>query len=448
MKVFISYSSKDIESAKNICSYIENHGNKCFMAPRDIRAGYSYAEEIMRGIDEVDIVLLLLTENSNESTHVLREVERAVNAGLPILTYKSGEFTLSRSLEYFLMPYQWLNQEDDPSYERMMNGLKDMLSHHQSERAQNKEDSRKAKTNNSAKRGFRRWMLIPVCALIAFFAVGCFVLFREKKDKAEPEAVVTELAVGEYITFGTYADEPILWRVLKVEDGKALLLSDKIIAVMAYDAAESGHAYFNCAGEMETSAEPFAGVEQIEAKGSSRWSTSNLRTWLNSAEENVTYLDQAPILFAMGEAQNEYYGKPGFLNSFTEDEREALVPTLNHTVVYGEDKEEAGVDESTDLVFLLSSDELALLKEQGFSVYADPTQQAIEQDQSLYYQSYSLDLDITHLAWWLRDSKPGYQYVNMAVGNSYNAVELVDYISCYDCIGVRPAIVVDLKKLP
>ena len=85
MYVFISHSSKNEEPAEKICSILENHNHKCFLAARDIRAGREYAEEIVNGIDKSDAVVVLLSEEANKSPHVLREIERAVSHKIPII---------------------------------------------------------------------------------------------------------------------------------------------------------------------------------------------------------------------------------------------------------------------------------------------------------------------------------------------------------------------------
>ena len=76
MHIFISHSSKDADEAVKLCEFLENNGIKCFIAPRDIRAGKQYAEELVRGIDESEAMVLLMSKEANQSPHVLREVER------------------------------------------------------------------------------------------------------------------------------------------------------------------------------------------------------------------------------------------------------------------------------------------------------------------------------------------------------------------------------------
>ena len=73
MQIFISHSSVDAKAAANICELLERSGNKCFIAPRDIRSGREYAEELINGIDRSTAMILLMSENANHSPHVLRD---------------------------------------------------------------------------------------------------------------------------------------------------------------------------------------------------------------------------------------------------------------------------------------------------------------------------------------------------------------------------------------
>lgn len=120
--VFISHSSKDGNIASELCNYLEENGKKCFIAPRDIQYGHEYAEEIVNGVDNSDSMVLMLSNSSNSSPHVLREVERAVSKSVPIIIYKLEEVELSKSMEYFLMTHQWVSA-------KTKEGFKDILKH-------------------------------------------------------------------------------------------------------------------------------------------------------------------------------------------------------------------------------------------------------------------------------------------------------------------------------
>ena len=60
--IFISHSSSDAKQAEALCGYLEKRNKKCFIAPRDIRSGHEYAEELLDGIDNSYVVILMLSE--------------------------------------------------------------------------------------------------------------------------------------------------------------------------------------------------------------------------------------------------------------------------------------------------------------------------------------------------------------------------------------------------
>lgn len=86
-EIFISYSSHDAEQAFEICNHLENHNFKCWIAPRDIVPSASYASEIVKGLKESTLVVLILSEYSLHSEHVLNEVELAIKFGKIVLPY-------------------------------------------------------------------------------------------------------------------------------------------------------------------------------------------------------------------------------------------------------------------------------------------------------------------------------------------------------------------------
>ncbi len=74
-KVFISYSSKDKEVADALCQQLEQKGIDSWYAPRDVRG--AYAESIMRAIKGASQFVVILSENSMQSKHVLNEIDAA-----------------------------------------------------------------------------------------------------------------------------------------------------------------------------------------------------------------------------------------------------------------------------------------------------------------------------------------------------------------------------------
>lgn len=104
---FISYSSRDAEIALRLCEVLEEQGVVCWIAPRDVEAG-AYGASIVRGIRAARVLVFVATTHSAVSSHVGRELERAVNAGIPIVPLRMDETEFSEELEYYLAGMHWL----------------------------------------------------------------------------------------------------------------------------------------------------------------------------------------------------------------------------------------------------------------------------------------------------------------------------------------------------
>jgi hypothetical protein len=107
--VFISYASQDAAITNSIVEHLEQHGLRCWLAPRDVKPGTQYADAIVGAINEARAVVLLLSQNAVASSHVGREVERAASKHKPIIAFRIDVATLSRALEYFLSESQWID---------------------------------------------------------------------------------------------------------------------------------------------------------------------------------------------------------------------------------------------------------------------------------------------------------------------------------------------------
>jgi hypothetical protein len=112
--VFISFSSKDKTTADAICAVMERQAIRCFMAPRDIRPGQEWADEILRGISGSRVVVLVFSSAANASPQVRREIERAVHNEIPIIPFRVEDVPLSGSLEYFVSTPHWLDALTPP----------------------------------------------------------------------------------------------------------------------------------------------------------------------------------------------------------------------------------------------------------------------------------------------------------------------------------------------
>jgi hypothetical protein len=126
--VFISYSSKDKLAADACCAALEQRGIRCWMAPRDIVPGADWGEAIITAINGARALLLIFSSHANESRQIKREVERAVNRGLPILPMRIEDVAPAKSLEYFISTPHWLDAVTPP-LERHIDHLCDVVAH-------------------------------------------------------------------------------------------------------------------------------------------------------------------------------------------------------------------------------------------------------------------------------------------------------------------------------
>jgi tetratricopeptide (TPR) repeat protein len=128
-RVFVSHSSQDKVLAEKVCASLENSGLRCWIAPRDIEPGASWASSIIKAIVECEIMVLVFSSHSNSSKQVLREVERAVQHDLKIITYRVDDSIPGQDLEYFLSTVQWLDAhsgDTDSHLELMVQSVKNI----------------------------------------------------------------------------------------------------------------------------------------------------------------------------------------------------------------------------------------------------------------------------------------------------------------------------------
>ncbi|MHB8477082.1 MAG: TIR domain-containing protein [Steroidobacteraceae bacterium] len=127
---FVSYASADAAIANGIVAELERHGMGCWIAPRDVPAGAPYADGIIQAINEVKILVLVLSESAISSSHVSKEVERASSKRRPIITLRTDTARLTATLEYFLSESQWIDFEPgrpDAAYRRLVEAAQRLI---------------------------------------------------------------------------------------------------------------------------------------------------------------------------------------------------------------------------------------------------------------------------------------------------------------------------------
>ena len=112
-QLFVSYATADTAITEQIRDYLEANGLACWMAPRDIAPGEDYGTQIIEAIEACTVLVLVLSESSNDSIYVRKEVERAIAKRKVVIPVRIHPVTVSRSLEFFISDAQWIDAIDD-----------------------------------------------------------------------------------------------------------------------------------------------------------------------------------------------------------------------------------------------------------------------------------------------------------------------------------------------
>lgn len=113
--IFICYSSRDKTVANAVCAVLEAEGVRCWIAPRDILPGADWGESIIDAINDARAMVLIFSSNANEAqSQIKREVERAVNKGIPVIPFRIENVLPTKALEYFLSTPHWLDAFTPP----------------------------------------------------------------------------------------------------------------------------------------------------------------------------------------------------------------------------------------------------------------------------------------------------------------------------------------------
>src|SRR5690554_2732708 len=154
--------------------------------------------------------------------------------------------------------------------------------------------------------------------LIAIFLLSnLFIFFGFPRDRVSADAVVEE---GDYVTFGSFWGQSLKWQVIKIDANSYLLFAAAPIgSAKPFDAIGDG-----ADGREDTN--------RLES-GSNYWEKSNLREWLNSSQQTVTFSHQPPV--ASHVHSSPYSDHPGFLadGNFTSHERALIQPVTHKSII-------------------------------------------------------------------------------------------------------------------
>ncbi len=250
--VFISHSTKNQAMAELVLEAIEAQGIGCWIAPRDIPGGATWAGSIMEAIQTSRLMILIFSADAQVSQHVVREVERAVHHGIPILPVRVDETTPHNEMEYFLGPHQWMNAISPP----FESHLHDVVHRAKALLAPRPSPETYAPTLAANPQPRTKRPLLWIAGLAALVAIG-FAVWRlrtrepatavmandrnELASASSPSSVPTETSAADLpadlnaevddeimpngsMSLGAIAPSP--WRVMHIQRGKVRLVRD------------------------------------------------------------------------------------------------------------------------------------------------------------------------------------------------------------------------------
>jgi hypothetical protein len=105
--VFMSHGSDNREDAEALAAFLEGHGVAMWIAPRDVRPGQDYSEQLQGAIEGCVAFVVLVTEMANKSPYVRAETEMAFSGSKPIFPVRLTDIKPAAGLAFFLKIRHW-----------------------------------------------------------------------------------------------------------------------------------------------------------------------------------------------------------------------------------------------------------------------------------------------------------------------------------------------------
>ena len=150
-------------------------------------------------------------------------------------------------------------------------------------------------------------MTKKITAILLALCMAISILPMSVQAASKPD-----IKVGDYVKMGTYNNASILWRCVSIDDNGPLMLADRIIDTLAYDAKTNDN----------SNSKSHSRSYKRDDYGSNYWKDSNMRSWLNStaAAGKVDWLCGNPPKDGYVSGVGAYNEKAGFLNAFSKSE--------------------------------------------------------------------------------------------------------------------------------
>lgn len=184
-RIFISFANQDNAIASRLCSILEEKGRECWIAPRNIVPGQDYARLITRAVREADAFIIILSESSYRSAHVLNELSLAFDQKLNIIPYCIDSSKPEDAFSYYLATKHRIESGGD--LEKDVKSIIDALDHQRNSIAQRRDG------------GKRTWIWCVAAAL----ALCVSVTFAIKRPPLAKDVQIIEKDQSEVIVPNT-----------------------------------------------------------------------------------------------------------------------------------------------------------------------------------------------------------------------------------------------------
>ena len=126
--VFISYKSEEYDIAKRIRALLVQNNYPCWMAPESIPAGSNYMMEIPQAIRTCDLFVLIISEASQQSQWVQKEIDRAVKFNKYILPFHVDDSELIDAIDFVVSNNQRIQayQNFEPACQELLRAVKQL----------------------------------------------------------------------------------------------------------------------------------------------------------------------------------------------------------------------------------------------------------------------------------------------------------------------------------
>lgn len=191
--ILISCTPSDLHTADSIKHFLEQNGFLC-RVQGEYQSFYNTSEDDPGEVfGWADTLILIVSEAANLSASVRRDVEEAVNCGCSVIPIRVEDIQLSKSLRYYLGPYQWIEafgNDTDDYLDVLLKALK------------NSGDTALATADKVSKSKWLRLLVVPATILLIFIIVQFIKADRNEDGRGDPS---TETRIDQ-VTFPDSCD--------------------------------------------------------------------------------------------------------------------------------------------------------------------------------------------------------------------------------------------------